>query len=63
MTALQEFARGLPAKAKMVLQAGMSLPKGSLTARLPDGRMVKMGGNGPGPDATLLLNNWNCLKL
>ncbi|MGB3501174.1 MAG: cyclopropane-fatty-acyl-phospholipid synthase family protein [Mesorhizobium sp.] len=53
-----QFARGLPAKARMVLQAAMSLPKGSLTARLPDGRTVRMGDNAPGPDATLVLNNW-----
>jgi hypothetical protein len=53
------IARGLPAKAKFVLQAGMSLPHGSLTARLPDGRTIRMGGNGPGPDAVLVLNNWN----
>jgi len=53
-----DFARGLPVRAKMVLQAGMSLPFGSLTVRLPDGRTAKMGGNGPGPDASLVLNNW-----
>ncbi len=53
-----EFARGLPAKAKMVLQAGMSLPFGSLIARLPDGRTVKVGGNAPGPEARLILKNW-----
>ncbi len=54
-----EITRGLPARAKFVLQAAMSLPHGTLTARLPDGRTIRMGGNGPGPDATLVLNNWN----
>jgi cyclopropane-fatty-acyl-phospholipid synthase len=53
-----DFARDLPAKARMVLQAAISLPFGSLTARLPDGRTISVGGNGPGPDAKLVLNNW-----
>ncbi len=53
-----EFARGLPAKARFVLQAAMSLPFGSLTARLPDGRTVKVGGHAPGPDAEVVLRNW-----
>ena len=35
-----DFARGLPVRAKMVLQAGMSLPFGSLTVQLPDGRTL-----------------------
>ncbi len=54
-----QFTAGMPAKAKFVLQAAMSLPHGSLTVRLPDGRTARMGDNGPGPDAMLVLNNWN----
>ncbi|KQZ13560.1 cyclopropane-fatty-acyl-phospholipid synthase [Mesorhizobium sp. Root554] len=53
-----EFVKGLPAKASMVLKATMGLPHGSLKVRLPDGRWVLLGGNGPGPDAELVLNNW-----
>ncbi len=53
-----EFVKGLPAKAIMVLKATMGLPHGSLKVRLPDGRWVLVGGNGPGPDAELVLNNW-----
>ena len=53
-----EFVRGLPAKGRMVLKAGIGLPHGTLTVRLPDGRTVKVGGNGPGPDAHLVLHNW-----
>jgi cyclopropane-fatty-acyl-phospholipid synthase len=54
-----EIARGLPAKAKMVLQAGMNLARGTLNIRMPDGRSVIVGGNAPGPQAQLILNNWN----
>ncbi len=54
-----EFARRLPAKARLVLSAAMALPKGSLTAELPDGRIVKVGGRSPGPDAHVILKNWN----
>jgi cyclopropane-fatty-acyl-phospholipid synthase len=54
-----ELTRGLPAKARMVLQAAMRLPKGSLTAELPDGRRIMVGGNAPGPDAQVVLKNWN----
>jgi cyclopropane-fatty-acyl-phospholipid synthase len=56
---LAEISRGLPAKARMVLSAGMGLPRGSLTIRMPDGRSVIVGGNAPGPEAELILNNWN----
>ena len=55
---IAEFVRGLPAKGRMVLKAGIGLPHGTLTVRLPDGRTVKVGGNGPGPDAHLVLHNW-----
>jgi cyclopropane-fatty-acyl-phospholipid synthase len=54
-----DFTRGLPTRARMVLKAAMRLPSGSLTARLPDGRRVRVGGNAPGPDAVVVLHNWN----
>ena len=53
------MAQGLPAKARIVLSAAMKLPKGSLTVRLPDGRWLKVGGNAPGPNAQVVLHNWN----
>lgn len=52
------FTRGLPAKARMVLGAALRLPKGTLTAKLPDGRVILVGGNAPGPDAHVELRNW-----
>ncbi len=55
---IAEFTRGLPTKARMVLSAAMRLPKGTLTALLPDGRTIFVGGNGPGPDAHVELRNW-----
>lgn len=53
-----EFARGLPAKARFVLQAAMSLARGTLKITMPDGRSVVVGGRAPGPKAELVLNNW-----
>jgi cyclopropane-fatty-acyl-phospholipid synthase len=54
-----EIARGLPSKARMVLHTGMNLARGTLNIRMPDGRSVIVGGNAPGPEAQLILNNWN----
>lgn len=51
--------RGLPAKARMVLSAGMDLARGSLKVTVPDGRTFIVGGRAPGPDAELVLHNWN----
>ncbi len=53
-----EFTRGLPAKAKLALKFLIDLPKGTLKLNLPDGRSAIVGGNAPGPDAELTLNNW-----
>lgn len=55
---VSEFTRGLPAKARLVLSAAVEMPLGTLSIRLPDGRAAKLGGNGPGPDAQLVLRNW-----
>lgn len=55
---LAEVVRGLPAKARMVLSAASKLARGTLKITMPDGRKVLVGGNGPGPDAELVLNNW-----
>ncbi|MEL6920116.1 MAG: cyclopropane-fatty-acyl-phospholipid synthase family protein [Pseudomonadota bacterium] len=51
--------RGVPLKAKVALRAALALPKGSLTIKMPDGRLVKIQGQAPGSDAVLILNNWN----
>ncbi|MEL6435660.1 MAG: cyclopropane-fatty-acyl-phospholipid synthase family protein [Pseudomonadota bacterium] len=51
--------RGVPLKAKIALRAALALPKGSLTIQMPDERVVKIQGHEPGPDAVLVLKNWN----
>lgn len=53
-----EAVKGLPARARMVMSAAMTMARGTLSVRLPDGRAFVVGGNGPGPDAQLILHNW-----
>jgi cyclopropane-fatty-acyl-phospholipid synthase len=53
-----EVARGLPAKARMVLSMAMHLAYGSLKIVTPEGRSLLIGGNAPGPSAQLVLKNW-----
>lgn len=54
--------RDLPGKAKLALSAAVHLPKGSLTIRTPEGRVLHIDGNEPGPNAEVHLNNWNLPK-
>jgi cyclopropane-fatty-acyl-phospholipid synthase len=54
--------RGLPGKAKLALSAAVHLPKGSLTIRTPEGRILHIDGTEPGPNAEVHLNNWNLPK-
>ena len=54
--------RGLPGKAKLALSAAVHLPKGSLTIQTPEGRVLHIDGNEPGPNAEVHLNNWNLPK-
>lgn len=58
LKSIDEFARGLPARAKLMLSIVAGLPRGTLTLRTPDGRVARVGGNTPGPEAQLVLNNW-----
>ncbi len=52
------IAKGLPAKAKLVLSGAMNLERGSLKVTLPDGRKILVVGKAPGPDAEVILKNW-----
>lgn len=56
---LADFANGLPTRARLALSAALQLPKGSLTVKIPDGRSVLVGGKAPGPEAEIVLHNWN----
>lgn len=56
---IKKYIRGLPMKARIALRAALALPNGSLTIQLPDQRVVTIKGQNPGPDAVLILNNWN----
>ncbi len=56
---LSAYLRGLPAKAKIALRGLLHMAHGRLSIRMPDGRMVLIEGRSEGPDATLILHNWN----
>ena len=53
-----EATRHLPARARMVLNVAMGLPRGALTVQTPEGNLFRVGGNGPGPEAHIVLRNW-----
>lgn len=55
---LSEVTRDLPASARMVVSMAIDLPRGSLIVHTPEGRLLKFGGKGPGPEAELILHNW-----
>ncbi len=56
---IADFARGLPARVRMALSAALHLPRGTLKVKMPDGRSVLVGGKAPGPQAEIVLHNWN----
>lgn len=53
------FLRGLPARARGAARALLQMEFGSLTVKLPDGRLMRVEGKRPGPTAHLELKNWN----
>jgi cyclopropane-fatty-acyl-phospholipid synthase len=59
---LSAVIKGLPAKARIALSAAIHLPKGSLTVRTPDGKVLHIEGREPGPNAEVHLKNWNLPK-
>jgi cyclopropane-fatty-acyl-phospholipid synthase len=56
---LSAYLRGLPAKAKMALRGLIHMHYGRLSIRMPDGRAVLIEGRSEGPEAVLILHNWN----
>lgn len=58
-TNFDELTRHLPTRARMMLGVIMEIPKGSLELETPEGKILKLGGKGPGPEAQIKLHNWN----
>jgi cyclopropane-fatty-acyl-phospholipid synthase len=53
------FMRGLPARAQVTLRALVNMNYGALNVRMPDARTFRVEGAKPGPEATVVLHNWN----
>ncbi len=51
--------KGFPLKMQAALRAAVHLPRGTLTITTPDKQIFKVGGRQTGPDASLILHNWN----
>jgi cyclopropane-fatty-acyl-phospholipid synthase len=50
---VDELLPGVPRTARLALGYGSKLQRGVLDVTLPDGRTVRLGGNGPGPSAEM----------
>jgi cyclopropane-fatty-acyl-phospholipid synthase len=48
----------LPRMVRLALGHGSKLQRGTLDVTLPDGRMVRLGGNGPGPAAAMNVHDF-----
>jgi cyclopropane-fatty-acyl-phospholipid synthase len=59
---IKDLAAGLPAKARLAMNALLHIEQGSLTVRIPDGRSITFEGKRPGPVAAIALHNWNLPK-
>ncbi len=53
------FMGGLPARAQVTLKALVNMNYGALNVRMPDARTFRVEGAKPGPEATVVLHNWN----
>src|SRR5258708_26516531 len=49
----------LPRLVRLALQFGSKLQRGTLDVTLADGRMVRLGGNGPGPAAAMNIYDYS----
>ena len=49
---------GLPRLVRLALSYGSRLQRGTLDVTLPDGRTVRLGGNGPGPTAAMKVHDF-----
>lgn len=53
------FVKGLPAKAQIALRSLVKLRFGIITLQVPDGRRATIKGKAAGPEATLIIHNWD----
>lgn len=60
-TNVSSFVRGLPTRAQIMFRVLVHLQYGTLTIQMPDGRWAIINGKHKGPEATILLHNWNLL--
>jgi cyclopropane-fatty-acyl-phospholipid synthase len=58
---MANIVKGLPARAQFAIKSLSKLEVGTLTLHMPDKRVVTIKGKTPGPDATIILHNWNIL--
>lgn len=56
---LAQFNKGLPLTVQMIFKGLVNIDVGSLTIRTPEGRLIRIAGHKPGPDAVITLKNWN----
>lgn len=55
------FLKGLPLRAQFILRFLSNMKFGVLNLRMPDGRKLRIEGPENGPEAELVLKNWNLL--
>jgi cyclopropane-fatty-acyl-phospholipid synthase len=55
---VDELLPGVPRMARLALGYGSRLQRGTLDVTLPDGRTVRLGGNGPGPSAAMNVHDF-----
>ncbi|WP_255561650.1 SAM-dependent methyltransferase [Pseudohoeflea coraliihabitans] len=59
---LSRQLKGLPAQARFALRRLIKMKHGTLVIRLPEGRTVRVEGAKAGPQAVLILHNWNLAR-
>lgn len=59
---ISSFVKGLPARVRFAFKSLSKLEIGTLTLHLPDKRIIKVKGKESGPDAELILHNWNLIQ-
>ncbi len=58
----KNFASNMPLVSRKVFQLLLRIQTGSLTVKLPYGKIIQLDSGNPGPSAKLVLANWNLPK-